>query len=416
MTNKNKETAVAFKEQVEKCRKSIAVGVLNEQKEYNSLVDKILNCLSKREKEIAEQGIKISQHVNQDLQNKICRGFLEAKSTRELFENIQSMGDDVSEMEFYMGIQNEENISIGSMLATFISELKKSPKFFLEACSLDNIKALSLNRSMPVSGMQYYGGLSDSEKSGLSEEFYTDINNSFWSVVEKLYHEKCTSEAAIRNALTGMFNKSFHNEWGKKYLKMGQEKEIPVSTFMIDINSFKSINDRFGHLAGDLIIKVVGETLLGIFEKIPGINIDGEEYFSFPTHWGGDEFSALLVGVSKEQLQIIAEKIMAELNSYEFINEETGEVLPINLSISIGGSTYDPKEKNTLIINFSILMQLADRAMYKAKKESKETAKKNEETLKSSYIESYTSQESGRFMTEKIEKKFPHVGVRKKAQ
>ena len=416
MSTEKRSVSENFRQQIELCREEIDGGVINAQEKYNDLVDEVLSCLSDREKKITEQWIKISQYITQALQDKACRWLLEAKNVRQLFEEIKSMWAGFSKMGFYMWIQNEENTSIESVLATFISELKKSPDFFLEACSLDSIKAMSLNRNMPLSWMQYYGWLSDSENSEFSEEFYDDINNSFWSMVEKLYHEKCTNEAAIRNALTGMFNKSFHNEWGKKYLKMWQEKKIPVSTFMIDIDSFKSINDTFGHLAGDLIIKVVGETLLGIFEKIPGINIDGEEYFSFPTHWGWDEFSALLVGVSKEQLQIIAEKIMVELNNYEFINEETGEVLPINLSISIGWSTYNPKEKNTLIINFSILMQLADRAMYTAKEESKGEAKKNKEALKSSYKESYTSQETGRFMTEKVDKTFPHVSVRKKVQ
>jgi diguanylate cyclase (GGDEF)-like protein len=110
---------------------------------------------------------------------------------------------------------------------------------------------------------------------------------------------------------------------------------------MVDLDHFKSYNDRYGHLEGDKVLKNVGEIVKHSIRH----NVDsGYRY-------GGDEFAVLLIGASMDRAMTIAERIRSSIENTEFQN----------ITVSIGLSEYrDP-------LDLEGFVKSADDALYTAK-------------------------------------------------
>jgi diguanylate cyclase (GGDEF)-like protein len=122
--------------------------------------------------------------------------------------------------------------------------------------------------------------------------------------------------------------------------------DLSFGILFIDIDHFKSVNDTYGHQAGDEVLKLVAKTL--------EMNIRKDDFVG---RFGGEEFIVLLKNINKKNLFIIAEKIrMLVQNSVSFYNDQT-----IKVTISIGGSLY---QKNDTL---DTLIERADSMMYQAK-------------------------------------------------
>jgi diguanylate cyclase (GGDEF)-like protein len=123
--------------------------------------------------------------------------------------------------------------------------------------------------------------------------------------------------------------------------------KLELSFLMIDIDYFKKINDSYGHLVGDAVLR---ETARLIKENIRDID--------FIARYGGEEFSVILTETDKAGAIMVAERISSR------ISRERIKVFDENLntSVSVGVATFPD---NT--IHSDVLIELADKAMYKAK-------------------------------------------------
>ncbi|SHH72637.1 tetratricopeptide repeat-containing diguanylate cyclase [Clostridium grantii] len=121
-----------------------------------------------------------------------------------------------------------------------------------------------------------------------------------------------------------------------------------TSIIMLDLDYFKLINDTFGHMAGDLVLKKIGKILNGYADKVDLI-----------ARIGGEEFAILIINKNKDSIKIIAEDIRKAFESTEIIYKNK----PIKISTSMGIS-YIEKDKLPL---FEDLYYQADKALYKAK-------------------------------------------------
>lgn len=124
-----------------------------------------------------------------------------------------------------------------------------------------------------------------------------------------------------------------------------------LSVIMLDIDFFKRFNDTYGHDAGDNVLRAVARQAAQIAEQ-------QEDIFC---RWGGEEFIYLTFGKSKEEVILIADEIKHSISCLEIPNQfsDTGN----NLSVSLGAATicFNGNE------DVSRAIQLADRALYKAK-------------------------------------------------
>ncbi|HEY5716279.1 MAG TPA: GGDEF domain-containing protein, partial [Psychromonas sp.] len=151
---------------------------------------------------------------------------------------------------------------------------------------------------------------------------------------------------AFKDNLTDIFNRHYLFERSVSLFNRSREFNEPLSLLLIDIDHFKKINDNYGHLVGDNILKYFVATI----QKI----LRADDLF---VRYGGEEFVVLLPKVNIDESLIVAEKLRlsVEQNSYQ----QKG--VNISITISIGGSQYHHDE------TLEKLISRADLALYSAK-------------------------------------------------
>ncbi|MEG1913267.1 MAG: GGDEF domain-containing protein, partial [Cloacibacillus sp.] len=167
--------------------------------------------------------------------------------------------------------------------------------------------------------------------------------------VTDLYHQlqeyNKLRELANRDSLTGLYNKNYF------YANLAREVGTPDAKwiFFIDLDDFKRVNDKLGHLMGDRIIRGVANILRGIF---------GEE--AVVGRFGGDEFFVLLKNVSERIVRERAEEICSSL-CFRYDNNAKR----VEVHASVGVFMFSEK------MEVEEVMHCADEALYHAKAEGK---------------------------------------------
>ncbi len=155
-------------------------------------------------------------------------------------------------------------------------------------------------------------------------------------------------ELAVRDGLTGLFNRRRFDETLPCEVERARRFGHPLSLAMIDLDNLKTINDHFGHPAGDEAIRQVGEVLA---KKTRRVDV--------AARYGGEEFAVILLETATEGAQIAAESWRAEINRRSVAGGHL-------LSASIGIATYPLHAAST-----EDLIQAADQALYRAKREGR---------------------------------------------
>ena len=174
--------------------------------------------------------------------------------------------------------------------------------------------------------------------------------------VEKLEKQlDVAEETSLVDDLTTVGNRKGY------VLRVNQERKnwvatkTPLSLMVIDVDRFKSINDTYGHSIGDQVLKCLGQTL----KK----NIRSSDYVA---RYGGEEFVVILPATDLHKTVQIAKKIKEVINNLKFELRKKNKVLKITCSFGI--STFGTKNSNTIDV-----FNLADKALYKAKNDGRDT-------------------------------------------
>lgn len=171
-------------------------------------------------------------------------------------------------------------------------------------------------------------------------------------VVERAVLYKKTEELAVRDSLTKLFLKDYFFDRFSEELKRAQLKDLSVGLIMLDIDDFKKINDRHGHVVGDLALKKLAKILVEVVGDAGNVI----------SRFGGEEFIIFLVECGKDRLLKIAEEIR-ERTEKTVVNFRRQK---ITFTVSIGGTFYPQDSKD-----ITELMATVDRRLYKAKREGK---------------------------------------------
>jgi diguanylate cyclase (GGDEF)-like protein len=157
-------------------------------------------------------------------------------------------------------------------------------------------------------------------------------------------------EQSIRDSLTGAYNHRHFQEVLQRELGRAERVGRPLTVLMLDIDDFKSINDRFGHPVGDAVLQ-------GIVAEIRG-EVRGD--MDLLARYGGDEFALVLPETPAAEAVLVAERVRRRIDERLFRMPESGQVL--RATVSIGLATYpdDAPEKRDLV-------EKADAALYRAK-------------------------------------------------
>ncbi len=164
--------------------------------------------------------------------------------------------------------------------------------------------------------------------------------------VEALYHEEIYS-LTIKDGLTQIHNKRYFLEFLEREMARCSRYQRPLTLIMFDLDHFKRINDDFGHLAGDFVLKKMANEVTKKVRK--------EECFA---RYGGEEFAIVLPDTGTDRGIILAEKVRAIIETTEFKFEEN--LIPVTASMGVAqmGDTF--KEAFAFI-------KTADEKLYQAK-------------------------------------------------
>lgn len=175
----------------------------------------------------------------------------------------------------------------------------------------------------------------------------TVLKFNFFNELEDSYNEQLYM-AANKDYLTQTYNKKYFLDRLRMELSHSRRHNTPLSIILIDVDLFKNLNDKHGHIAGDAILKELAKQISSIKRE--------EDLFA---RFGGEEFILMLRETTQNNAIQIAEKIRSYVENLEFnIDEKT-----LKITLSLGVATFTDN-------NFSSaedLIRQADTYLYMAK-------------------------------------------------
>jgi len=170
------------------------------------------------------------------------------------------------------------------------------------------------------------------------------------------YQNSLLYELAKRLSITDELTKVYNYRYLQSQLDVetnrAQRYKRPLSLLMIDLDNFKSYNDKFGHVRGDLVLLEVA--------KIISNNCRGVDVVA---RYGGEEFAVILPETNYDGAMIVSERIRKMVSEYRFLGDQQERSEKITVSIGVSGYVEGMCGKE--------LVQKADEALYEAKRSGK---------------------------------------------
>jgi diguanylate cyclase (GGDEF)-like protein len=235
--------------------------------------------------------------------------------------------------------------------------LQSKDKAAVIALDLGPAAALELRLEQKLLELEDFA---DNKAKGFMDHAVTQQQRIFWSTIifvmvtallafmgnVKLQEYLC--HQALRDPLTGLFNRRFLLETLERELYRIQGKRSSLCVIMLDLDNFKRFNDTFGHAAGDSLLRALGRLLLNHMRKEDVV-----------CRYGGEEFALILPETSLETACNRAEELRQLVHGLHL--EHRGKSLGI-ITISLGVAVYPKQAQNP-----ESLLRAADKALYQAK-------------------------------------------------
>jgi len=193
-------------------------------------------------------------------------------------------------------------------------------------------------------------------KSAPSENYVSEILSAFiwalaafvgWSAYMLRLQRARLTRLALSDALTGLPNRTQVEVRLRHAIAAGRRDASAVCIILFfDLDGFKAINDRYGHRAGDAVLRGVAERVLGTVREVDSVG-----------RWGGDEFVALFENGAQEKIPDLVARVR---NAVEVPLKHAGHSLKVGASI---GTATAPEDGNSV----AELVRIADKRMYEDK-------------------------------------------------
>jgi diguanylate cyclase (GGDEF)-like protein len=179
----------------------------------------------------------------------------------------------------------------------------------------------------------------------------TIINYSIFFTIAyfRIQHEKLlksVQELTLIDQLTGVYNRRYFDLYMEKAIPLSERTGLPFHLIILDIDHFKRINDTYGHIFGDEVLKKVVDVIKSNIRGYDGL-----------VRMGGEEFAILVPETTDKECQIIAERVRQAVETANF----TYKGKRVDVTVSLGLSDY---KKGTSIPK---LIEQVDQALYHAK-------------------------------------------------
>lgn len=232
-----------------------------------------------------------------------------------------------------------------------LKDLEKVTDYFIIEMEMNNIQGYFLYRP------QTYAKIDD--------DFLYLVNYTVSKSIENsvLFEEK--KFLAEKDALTGLYNRRYFFDAMTNAVYNAKRYNQKMSLLMFDIDDFKHINDTYGHVVGDKVLKAIG-----------GVMSRTKRHTDIFGRYGGEEFIALCNGIDLEDCLKVGERVRQEVSGLRFDGIDD-----LRVTISVGTASYkavmnmegDPADN---------LVKWADKALYKSKEAGKNQVTACEDLLK----------------------------------
>lgn len=163
---------------------------------------------------------------------------------------------------------------------------------------------------------------------------------------ERKRYEAVLLRFALYDQLTEVYNRRFLEEYLRKELERARREGYPLTLIMLDIDSFKAINDRYGHVFGDEVLRMVARVLQ---ESLRSSDV--------VARYGGDEFVLVLPRAKEDDAHKVMDRVSRNLRGAQVMGE------PFPIRVSYGVCSWDGQK------TLSELFQEIDQRMYEMKKQ-----------------------------------------------
>ena len=190
----------------------------------------------------------------------------------------------------------------------------------------------------------------------LLETAKAELTNLSTELVKDLFDQRqentILKQQVGKDSMTDLNNHQRFREILQREMTRSERYFNPISLIFADIDDFKSINDTYGHLAGDRVIKTIAGSLKAELRDSDLV-----------ARYGGEEFTIILPGTANAGAWDVAERLREKIDSFRIIHEDSF----IHPTMSLGIASMQPGAKHSM----DELIQMADNALYQAKKQGK---------------------------------------------
>jgi diguanylate cyclase (GGDEF)-like protein len=221
-------------------------------------------------------------------------------------------------------------------------------KFFAESASRLCIPLISFGQTLGILGL-------DSEKAGAfrggDQQSLESVADICATAIQNAHYVERVKQLAYLDGLTGIFNRRFFELRITEEIERARRYGSGMAVIMADIDQFKRLNDEFGHLLGDEVLRQVSSLFHQQVRKMDVV-----------CRYGGEEFAILLAQVNAQEAFAVAGKLRKTVAGWQFPG------VPRTITISAGTAVF-PEHGATR----DELVRSADTALYSAKQAGRNT-------------------------------------------
>ncbi|NQY88750.1 MAG: diguanylate cyclase [Colwellia sp.] len=322
----------------ERCWRSIVSPIVN------STIDKfriIQTCVEITEKKILEKQLGVSMKRFEAVVNNAYDGII----TIDENQNVKLFNEAAQSMFGYSEIE-----IIGQPLTKLLPEKYRSKHHgYVDGFKRSQVDSRPMQTRAAVQGLRKDGSEFSIEVT-ISKIRIAD-NVEYTAVIRDISEKNQLLKELILSSridpLTKLYNRRYFIDLLNAEITRSNRFMRGFSLLMLDIDHFKSINDKYGHSCGDIALVAFSNTLINNIREVDTI-----------CRWGGEEFMILLPEISKENALVVAEKIRSNVESLETVYED--ERVKFTVSIGLGYFSGDSIEMSSMI-------KKVDKCLYNAK-------------------------------------------------
>lgn len=225
--------------------------------------------------------------------------------------------------------------------------VETSPGDMADFSSFKGYKFFPLKSKRIVLGELAYKGVGEKD-----DEIFSILAHQFALALKRIRLYKEVENMAITDGLTRLHTRRHLMERFVEEVSRAKLRKSSLSLLMLDVDHFKRVNDQYGHLTGDVVLREIGRLITGHTREI---DITGR--------YGGEEFCAVLPDTDKQGAMLVAERIRAAVHDEKIKAYDAA----LHVSLSIGVATF-PEDAQQL----DEILDKADWALYRAKKQGRD--------------------------------------------